>query len=500
MFAPIVGDEMRNIAQRLENLTKSFHAGYQGIQNAGRTGVSALANDHIDPVLRSITMEESDFFLTKDIATEKAKQSVYTYRVKTAVQDGQDLAGFESFLPVESASQYMRVAEVLKVYGVRKSITQMAQMINSEDGYAVDLEQENDQNAAMAMAQSMERDLYYGGDLFINSSGDIDGTVASNINGPLRQVRGIQANVVEGNSSMRGIPGDFIGYGNNRSVVFDRRGAVLERGFLNKVVTAVKDSRGSVAEAHCTTTQLSEFANTFFPIERADIGQVYAINGSAVSNDEKEGFPIRTVAGVVNFIPSVFRYRQTSPIMRQASVGSMPSAPAFSVAAAGSVTGSGFVVGDIYSYRVQAVNVYGASATTASSITVGAGDADKAIDVTITNVSSVEYYAVFRTPVEAAGVTGQEMFIGKIIPSSGASTIFRDNNKIIPGLDDVLFLPKNKDRVKLAILGQLLNKLALGPRGTAFEHVYASYFACIVHRPRSLALVRNVYGQREGIS
>jgi len=499
-FASIDSKTVKQISEKLDVLAKSFQAGYQGIQNAGRTGVSALAAEQLDPVLRSITLEDKDFLLTKDIPTLKATQSVYQYTVKTAVRSGVDLAGWESFLPQEDTSQYMRVAEVLKIYGIRKSISQMAQLINDAGGYSQDLEKENDLNAALAMAEALERDLYYGGDYFVRSGdGLIDSTAAANPNGPIRQVRGIQANIREGDQSQRGIPGDFIGYGNNRSVVFDRRGGVMDRAFLDKIVTAVRDSRGAVKEAHCTTSMLAEFRATFFPFERGSLAEAYAIRGAGITNDEHQGLPIDTVGGSIMFYPTVFKYNHSKPRTVVGSVGTPPSTPATpTVAQGGAAAGSGFVVGQAYVYRVQAVNISGVSSPATSALfTVTLADANN--EVSITNAANVEYYMVFRTPVEASGALGKEFFIGKIIPSAGATTVFRDNNRVIPGLDSVLFLPTDKNRAKLATLGNLLNKLQLGVKGLAFETVYASYVGCVVDRPRSFALADNLFQQREGL-
>lgn len=500
-FATIDTTLAKSVAEKLDRLAKSFAAGYQGLQNSGRTGISALAAEQLDPVLRSITLEDKDFLLTKDIPTLKATQSVYQYTVKTAVRSGVDLAGWEAYLPQEDTSQYMRVAEVLKVYGIRKSITQMAMFINDAGGYSVDIEKENDVNAALAMAEALERDLYVGGDYFMDSSGAVDPFVAANVNGPIRQIRGIQANIREGDGSQRGIPGDFVGYGNNRSVVFNRKGGVLDRPFLDKIVTAVRDSRGAVREAHCTTSQLAEFRATFFPLERGNIADMYAIRGAGVTNDEHSKLPIDTVGGPVDFCPTVFKYMRQRPEAVLGSVGVPPSTPTVGApASAGSASGSGFAVGDIYRYRVQAVNISGMSAASASqSVTVLPGDADKAIDQTITNAAGVEYYMVFRSPKEATGAAGTEMFIGKILPTNGGSTVFRDNGRIVPGLDSVLFLPRDKNRAKLAVLGNLLNKLQLGVKGLAFETVYASYCGCVVDRPRTFALADNVFQQREGL-
>ena len=504
-FAPIDATLAKTLSTKLEQLSKSFSAGYQGIQNAGRTGVSALAAEQLDPVLRSITLEDKDFLLTKDIPTIKATQTVYQYNVKTAVRSGVDLAGWEAFLPQEDASQYIRVAEVLKVYGIRKSITQMAQFVNEAGGYSQDLEKENDENAAMGMAEAMERDLYVGGDLFMTQSGSIDSLVASDINGRLRNVRGIQANIREGDQGQRGIPGDFTAYGNNRSVVFDRKGGVMERGFLDKIVTAVRDSRGAVKEGHCTTSQLAEFRATFFPIERADLNSRYAINGAAVTNDEHTRFPVDTVAGPLDFIPTVFKYNRLVPEPVVGSVGAPPSTPINVVTSAGTVSGSGsgFAEGDNFRYRVQAVNIAGISSGSASvTYSVAATNDDKTIVVEWDAAAGVEYYMVFRTPIEADGRAGTEFYIGKLTPNvlgAGSKVKFVDNDRIKPGLDSVLFMPKDKNRAKLVVLGSLLNKLNLGVKGLAFETVYASYFGCVVDRPRSYAVADSVFQQREGL-
>lgn len=502
-FEALSPDLAKQVGQKLEFMAKSFAAGYQGLSNAGRTGVSALAIDQLDPVIRSITMEDKDFLISKDIPTMKSTQTVYMYTVKTQVRSGVDLAGFEAFLPQEDASQYLRVAEVLKVYGIRKSITQLAQLVNDAGGYSVDLEKENDLNAALAMAEAMERDLYLGGDMYIDSNGDLDPTIAANPNANIRQIRGIQANIREGDKSARGIPGDYVSFGNNRSVLFDKKGGVLDRAFLDKVVTAVRDSRGSVKEAHCTTSQLAEFRSTFFPFERGDLGAAYNIRGASVTNDEQSSLPIQTVAGNIDFIPTVFKYMRVRPDAIYGSVGYQPEAPS-AVAAAhhGSINGSGFLVGESYQYTVQSVNMYGMSPGVSLAGAFPIATADRAISLTVTLPAGnkVAELRVYRTPKEAAGDVTKTMFIGKMYIAPGTtSAIFVDKNKIIPGLDSVLFLPRDKNRAKLAVIGNLLNKLELGLRGLAREWVYSSYYACIVERPRSFALVDNVFQQREGL-
>lgn len=494
-FGPLNETLLATVKSKLEALEKSFAAGYPRMEGAGRTGTAALSREQLDPEMRSITLEESDFLLTKDIPTIKATQSVFQYSLKTSVRSGLDLAGTEAFLPQEDHQKYMVVAEVLKVYGIRKSITQMAQLINDAGGYNVNLEKENDLHAALAIAENMERDLYIGGDMFIDASGNIDSKIASDPNGPIRNVRGLQANIREGDKSERGRPGDFIGYGNDRSVVFDFKGSIMDRSLLDRIVTAVRDSRGLIAEGHCTTSQLAEFRSSFFPTERSDLATIYAIKGPAINNDEKVRVPVDTVGGNVDFIASVFKYKKYLPVPVGGSVGAMPSTPVISgTAASASITGSGFEEGQVFTYRVQAVNINGMSYGSAiSTHTVGVGDADKAIEVTITNQPGVEYFQIFRSRADDASPSGKEMLIGRMLPQSGVSSVFRDKDALMPGLDSVVFLPRNKHRPQLAVLGGLLNKLELGLRGLASETVYASYFGLVVDRPRTYALAENVH-------
>jgi hypothetical protein len=356
----------------------------------------------------------------------------------------------------------------------------------------------------MAMAEALERDLYNGGDLYIRSDGSIDPTIASQINGPVRQIRGIQANVREGDTDIRGIPGDFIGFGNNRSVVFDRKGGVLERAFLDRIVTAVRDSRGAIKEGHCTTSQLAEFRATFFPIERANLNERYAINGAAVTNDEHARFPVDTVAGVIDFIPTVFKYERFRPLLIQGSGGQTSGQPVLSGIASGGVVngGSGFIAGQEYRYIVEAVSIHGTSNPSAAA-TYTVVTNDDSITFIITPAAGTprpEHFRIFRTPKESDGAAGTEFYIGKATLLPGAATVvFRDNNKVIPGLDSILFLPRDKNRPQLAVLGNLLNKLQLGVKGLAFETVYASYVGCVVDRPRSYAISDNVFQVREGL-
>lgn len=488
-FSPLNTQELQVIAEKLESLNKSFSSGFPGLSNAGRTGTSAIAIDSLEPNVRSITLEDEDFLLTKEIQTLKATQSVYSYVVKTAVRSGVDTWGIETFLPQEDTAQYMRVAEVLKVQGIRKTITHMAQMINDAGGYMLDLESENDKNAAMSMAEGLERALYVGGDLYLAADGSIDSMIASNPNAAVRFPRGIQAQIREGNKSARGIIGDFVGYGNNRATMFDAKGSVISRQTVDKVVSAVRENRGRVVEAHCTVDQLRHFRATFFPFERGDIGASYAIRGAGVEAEPKSGFTLATVVGDVQFIPSVFKYTRAYPTPLFTASGNPPTVGTVTAAAqqAGSTT---FVAGDVVKYVVQAVSVNGMSdVSNEVSVTVAA-DGNK-LALSIPASATAEEFHVYR--ISVGGADGSWKFCGKVLAVRGGATTFVDAQAILPGLDSVIFLPKAQFRAKLATLGNLVSKMRLGLRGLVEETVYVSYLACVLEFPRHHGLLDNAW-------
>jgi hypothetical protein len=490
MFSAVNQDELQAIGKKLEGLAKSFTSGgFPGLQNAGRTQTSALTIDNLEPTMRSITLEDSDFLLLKDIQQKPAKGTVYQYVIKTAVRSGVDLWGVENYLPQEDTSKYMRVAEVLKIQGIRKSITHMAQLINEVGGYLVDLEAENDTNAALAMSESLERALYTGGDYYMDTLGNINNTIAADPNGPIRQIRGIQAQVREGNYSARGIIGDFIGYGNNQVTLLDLKNAVLDRPTVDKMVTAVRNNRGKIEEAHCTTNQLQAFRASFFPFERGIIGDNYAIKGAGVENEPKEGFPLQTVNGVVQFIPSVFKFNRIFPEPIIGSVGAQPASPVITPSqTAGNTT---YLQNDVVKYVAQAFNIHGASNASAESSVTLTLNGNK-VNLSIAYQGGVEEYWIFRTSV--GGASGTEKFIGRVTADrTGAPTVFVDNQALLPGADTVVFLPKKDKRSSLAVLGNLLSKLQLGRQGLQTETIYVSYLANILELPRHHGLMNNVY-------
>lgn len=498
--------DMAKIRERLERMAKSFNAiGYQGMQNAGRTGISALTIDSADPVMYAICAQEKQLKLMKNIKTLKATQPVYFYKVQTAIAtQGLDLAGFENFMPQEDQAQYEQVAEPLKIYGIKKTLGDMVRLTNEAGGFfdGIDIEKENERNAAMALSTQFERDGYAGGDYYVDAAGQIDVETPLKFLGnrripAIRQLRGVQNNIREGERATRGVTPDFAAYGNSFSVVQDLKGKALDQEILDDTTTAVVSNAGEVSEAHATPAQIAEFRKTFFGLQRGDIAQNFAIRGPDLSNAEEGGFAIMSVSGLVKFIPAIYKHsvrQKALPVV--GTNGQPPASPVIASAVlTGASVGSELKIGDKVKFLVQATSIFGISSPAMSAELTVTVDG-QGVDLSIAAQADAEAFMVFMTPREAAGKAGSEGFVGKVVKAASGATAFKYVGAVMPGFESVLFMPSSEDRVKLAVLGNLLNKSDLGRQGLALESVFSSYLAVVLHKPRSFAVLDNVKQRR----
>ena len=508
-YAGINDTELFRLRERLEKLNKSFNAvGYQGMNNAGKTGVSALSIDNIDPVMYHICATEQQLKLMKNISTVKASSSVYAYKVQTSIAtQGLDLSGFENFMPQEDFGNYEDVREPLKIYGIKKTLGDMARLTNEAGGFfdGIDIEKENEKQAAMALSVQFERDGYVGGDYFINAAGAIDYEVPLRFygrrTGGVRNMRGIQANIREGDVTTRGVTTDFIAYGNSMSVVHDNRGARLDQDVLDDVATSVTNNAGRLGEAHATPAQISEFRKAFYGMQRGDIASNFAIRGPDVANGEDDTFSVTTVSGSIKFVPSIYKNAaRQKAIPVSGTNGRAPNTPVITstteVTAATLGKETELRVGDQVRFLVQAGSIFGLSMAAQTAVQTVAA-AGSGFDLVIAAQADAEKFVVFMTPREAKAKPGSEGFVGQVLAAPAGATTFRYASAIIPGLESVLFLPAaSEERVKLAVLGNLVNKSDLGRNGLALESVFSSYLCLVLPKPRSSALLDNVAARR----
>lgn len=504
-----VENTVRNTLKGARSMTKSIIAGYPN-RGTTRTGISSLAKLDLSGTIEMLTLQDEDFLLTKNIKSESVNSNVVRYRIKNGIGVGREVAITEVGMPQETSAEWMEVEEVTKVYAIRKSITDLAETLNDAGGYEIDLLKEHDEDAMMVIAEAKERHLYHGGDYIIGLDGKIDGQAANrerdhrNNTYFVRQVRGIQANIREGNFKDRGIHKDFVGYNNNSSTIFDLEGKVLDRHAADQIVTSVGNNRGKIGEVHCTGQQLTEYRAQYEQFERADLSALYQIGGAKVSNDHGQvGTVLQTVNGPVNFIPAILKYMEYRPRIVPGAIGQAPATPLNLAAAADATITADFDAGETFFYIVQAINFNGRNGATAPvQYTVAAADAGKAVRLTWDVSVGAEAYNVYRTV--SGGREGEELFIGTAsnYNAAGGVVTFIDAGAIEPGLTSMLFMPSAGDRRRATLLkiGGDLNKLDLGRLGLAKEHLYVSYWGVKVQHPRGYAIVDNAYEVRNGVT
>lgn len=493
--------EMQAAAYRLtqvaNGLQKSYAAGTPGAANSERTGTPALAVQDLSAEIQSLTAQEDDFLLTKGIKILPAKQSLYEYTVKTSAGLNSDLWIGENGIPQETAANHRRTAEPIKIMGVRKSITHLAQQINDLGGYMVDLENDMEKDALLAIGYATERAGYNGGDSFIDASGQIDPLIAANPNGPTRTFRGIQAQIREGNFDSRGISQDFRGFANNRPTIDNAKGSILSRTNINKICTAVNGNRGKITEVHATPEQLRLFQQSFFSMDRGDVSQSYQVRGAGITTEQGSEFKVGTTSGEVVVKSTFMKYDTLFAVPQNGSAGSAPAAPGVLTASQSSGTTT-FVAGSQIRYIAQAINAAGQSAPSAELAVSIAADGNNVI-LSIPYVAGAESFKVFRLEAgETAAITADGLsshrFIGNVVASRipSQSTTFVDAQAILPGFTSAVFLPREDRRAKLACIGPRVAKIDFGVRALAYEKGYVSYCAIILELPRQHGLLQNV--------
>jgi hypothetical protein len=507
-FRSLDQNEISEAAKRLfnvaNNLNKSFSAGAPGVANADRTGLASFAIADLSNKMESLTIQEEDFILSKDLKTVNAKQTVYEYNVRTSA--GTDLDGVwgtENFQMAESAGNYIRTFELLKVMGVRKSITHQAQIVNDLGGYSQDLNQLQEEEALLTLGEALERALYHGGDGFIDASGAINNLIAADPNGPTRVIRGLQAQIREGNLDPRGINKDFRGYANNRSTVIDAKGSTLTRPLLDKIVTAVNGNRGKIEEAHGTPEQMRLFRASLFPVDRGVIGASYAVRGSDIQTEHKSGFSVDTTNGAVLLRSSLFKNERVYLAPSQSSMGvAAPNPPALALSSQ-SAGSTSYKAGDVVRYIVQSCSKDGRSFQSSElAVTIAADGNNVVLSITPAANFTVEFYQVYRlNPGEVFALNSDGLpnhkFIGRIVAARQGATLFVDAQAILPGFNAAVFLPKADKRAELAVLGPRISRIDYGIKGLAQEFGYVSYLACILKLPRQHGMLSNVLEEFE---
>jgi len=494
------------VAGVLEQMIKSFdNIASLGMAEDGKVGLAAV---HVSAQAKHyrMTMTDKDLFWMKRMPTEKEGSTVHSYSVQN--QNGSlytDHAIMENGIGKESAPNMQKMAVPLKVYGAATSKSHMVKLADDNGNFSVNLDAIQKDSALMSMNKSMENDASYGLDMFINASGEIESSLGFNVNliNPNRRMNfrhatGIHSYVRNHNDSIRSTPVEFLGYGNIQSVVQNWKGKVLDQEDLDDLLGPVYESGGEVEEALCTYTQSAAFRQTFFPMQRADIGAAFKINGPDIKADlNKEiGFTVVTNAGPVTFTPYRFRAFANKKIVRDAyNRGNLPMKP--TVAATLVSNETRFKVGQKVAIAVLAVDIFGQSDLDYQVITIT--EDGQAINLAIAPHAVAESFSVYASEPKSNPTQADLFFVGRAVAANGSVTNFLHKETLMPGLDSLLFVPPKKGVFEgmgvfyRAVLGgQSMYEFDLPFMGALFQRSYISYYQNVCNYGRTYSLIDNV--------
>lgn len=403
-----------NLQQTLQELTKAISAGsYNAAPDALRQGPS-LGIEDVSPMYYNQSYEEKHIFLQKDVQIRKAKSTTVQFIRRLSYGRFGGSAQLEGAVGRERTSDWTRVQVPMCYYSEIRRVTVPSMMIETQGGDKVeDLEAEGGQ---LNLAGDIEFDMFRGCDDFSNN-GVFDGN--PNVIPALANIRGFQLQIRQADSQQIANDLMFLAYGAGLSSTV-QVGGVLTQDSIEDMSVRSSMNKGNADVLLVDPLVHSQYNKLAFSRERINLA------GGPV---EQTGADLRrqsTHNGVVEVKSSQFLSGKFRPHL---PADGAPGAPTIAVADASGTTA--FLAGQVYQYYVTAENENGegaASATTGFTVTANA----RQIQVTITPGSGTSrFFNVYRSG--NGGTSAGARFIGRVVNSGAATTVFYDLGNKIPG-------------------------------------------------------------------
>ena len=465
--------------EEVDALNKALTAGY-GYTGAPSSfaGGTPLMVESLEASLKSTSWQMKNLTLWPSLPVDKAYNTVEQYSRITSYGGNGSPYFNEGGSPREEDSMYNRETQKIVYFGTRRRVTHAMMLVRVAFGDAVAREINN---GNMWLLQNIERELYFGNGMYSNS-GSFDGNPGA-IPSDSLALMGLDQQIRQGDTDAKVQAVAFSGFGGALSVIRSLDDAILSEDEMEEGAVSILNNFGVPVEAHLDPMSLSQFSRQFFPKER--------IPNMGVA-DGRAGFVLRefvSSAGAFALKPNVF-LRPKAEFKSSPDGVSVPATPvAPTTANGGADVGTSFALGETYYYKVAAVNEQGESAGSASSAQETIALAGEQINVTITNVANAKGYAVYRS--DSAGAVGTEKFIGYIKQTAGASTVFVDQNKKLPGRAEAFLLYLDPEALTFKQLAPL-SKINLATVAASFEWLQVLYGCLIVFTPRKHFIWENI--------
>lgn len=462
-------------AAEIEALNKAISAGYGG---AGKptdlTYGGVLQAESLETTLKSVTFDMKNLKLWPAVSVDKAYNLFEQYNRLIAY--GSDSAPYlgEGGAPQEEDSTYVRDGQKIVFFGTRRRVSHQMTLVRVTVG---DIVAQQAKEGTMHLLKNVERELYWGHAHFQNqTTGAMNGADADLPSNSIA-MSGLLKQLLKGDTDAQMISGDFNGYGTTSSIGQDLAGAVMAQDDVEALAVIALENFGSPSELHAEPAVISAFVKQFYPQFRSAPGLAAQTVGYDVSK-------IQTTAGAIDIKPNLFLRPRTG--VRASASGVSAPAATFTVATAGTGSGSSFAAGD-YNVKVTAVNDSGESAPVAASLLSGLTIGQN-IKVTLGGSipSGVKSWKVYISA--PGGAAGTEKFAGNWA-NAGAGDYICAGAKL-PGLGEAFLLDMSAENMRFKQLAPL-SKINFAIVTTALEFAIVLYGALFVYTPRFNCFFKN---------
>lgn len=409
---------MSQAIETISSLIKALEAGNYDAQPSKLVQGAALQVEDLSSAVEVTTYDDSHIRLQRALKVESCKSTLAQFDRQLSYGIFGGSATIEGGIGQEETSDYVRITFPMCYYSHSRRVSLQSMMVETVDGKKSDERAASD--AAKKLAGDIEFDLFRGKADFSNS-GVFDGNMGAIPNLP--NILGVDAQIRQSDLMRNAQDLMFNEYGSDESVVI-AGGSTLSQENIEDGWTRSQMNHGQANELHVDPKVLSNYNKIAFAKERIVLaGSAQDSTGADLSRQWVSG-------GIVKLQASRFLSGKTGPSPARASG---PAVPTLTSATPGAISGvtTGFLAGQVYVYKVSAVNEVGESPLSASqTATIATNGHGVTLSISHTGLSGVRFFNVYRS-VSGGTVT---KFIGRVVLNlGGSSTTFIDLGNKQPG-------------------------------------------------------------------
>ncbi len=468
------GSEL-NSPQQLEQLNKALEATELRGSDPAATSGAPLKVESLENTLKILTHRITDIEFWKRIPKLPAYNTVEEYNQLGSYGTDRGGAYNEGELPEEEDSEYTRQAQLVKYYGVTKSVTHPMQLVNTMIGNVV---QREVKNGVLWVLRKVDKSLFFGNE-------DI---VTQEFNGYYKQ--------------------QFDGMGltldqyTDSEVVIDLRGKALDEDQFEEGALGIIENFGYPDLFMAPPIVLSNFVKRFY-------GNKWIQPNTVAVTEGVMGQRVKTFASQFGDLELGYdKFAKASPPRIAGSAALSPKAPgditvnAIPAVVADATTRFTDGAGDYY-YAVAPVNRYGEGKLVAMDTSVTAVLATQSVDLDFSDGGGTypaTGYIVYRSVVDPSGAIGDNNLypifsISKAELTAGydgaAAGKVRDKNRFIANTDQALMIQNNDEVYSFKQLAPLM-KMDLAILSPAYRFMILHYGTPQLYAPRKMARFINV--------